>query len=273
MLNLKRAYISPKEISKSNDELTYKSVFDAKSTFEPPLIKTDYIEVKAHNSNGNIIKFLVLSDIHGNWNTDEITNTITKHNIDAFIYAGDIINHDNDITSEVNKSLNAIRKIGSIVPSFIVAGNHDEWINNYPQHYLEQQFSPAYYIENECFTFKNIRFFGTPMTASETNEKLNNFMRYNPNKLNPFGNMPKDVEVIISHGGPTGMQTYNNVQYGDSNLRRLINHPSSYLKACLFGHMHNNSGFRLHKGVVCLNASQMDNETFVYRPFILSIEK
>lgn len=279
---LNKTFIPPKEIDNKvsdDDDISYKNVDDPTARFEPKVFKSDFAIVARYCDPSSNIKLLVLSDIHGCWNSNDIIETIQNENIDAFIYAGDIINHDNDVVKEIDASLKAIRVIGSVVPTFIIAGNHDEWVKWFTREELDARMSPAHYIENECFTFKNIRFFGTPMAAAETKDKIGNFMRYHPKKINPFGNIPSDVEVIISHGGPIGMNSFLGVQYGDENLRELIENqalsPSTLsspkLIACLFGHIHNNAGFRILNDVICLNASQIDGYSFRYRPFILNI--
>lgn len=274
MSNLNKEYFAPRGlfVHNLNDNFNYKRKNDPKAVTEPYVWETNIMHTIKGCSNSGQVRFLILSDIHGNWNVVEILKTMDLENVNAIIYAGDIINHDERAVPQIIKSLIAFRQLGSLVPTFVIAGNHDSWTLNYTKSELLSLFAPANYIENECFTFENIRFFGTPMTAAESNEKVGNFMRYNPTRLNPFGNIPSDVEVIISHGGPTGMQTYQNIQYGDPHLRRLIE-TSDKLKACVFGHMHNDAGFRILNNVVCLNAAQMVGPTFKYRPFILVFEK
>ncbi|ACH96137.1 calcineurin-like phosphoesterase-like protein [Oryctes rhinoceros nudivirus] len=254
--------------------LKYNKCDDPNAESEPEIIDSSIFYAPKNVSNPTTtLKMLVLSDIHGHWFPETILQTIRMHNIDVFIYAGDIINHDNNVDEEVSRSVSAIRQIAAEVPTFVIAGNHDRWLEQISRSDIDQMFHPAIYIENECFTFKGFRFFGTPLTAAETKKKCKKYIRYDPTKLNPYGNVPSNVEVIVSHGGPVGMQSYLGVQYGDMNLRRLINNPPPSLKACLFGHMHNNSGFRVLNDVLCLNASQMLGSTFEYNPFIVVLSK
>ncbi|ATY70186.1 calcineurin-like phosphoesterase-like protein [Tomelloso virus] len=270
-----KRYIRPKVYNRPNNELFLYRVKDLEAVSEPPVLSCLQMTTLKRCNIEKSINLLVMSDLHGRWNVEYIRNIVEINHIDAFVFAGDIILNTGNEKANFNcllETAKSIREIGAFVQTYIVAGNHDAWSLNLTRFDIDAFFAPAVFIENECFTFKGIRFFGTPMTACDNLAKIENFARYNPHCLNPYGNVPKNTDVIITHGGPLGMQSYMGVQYGDHHLRRLIDDPNTNLKAVLFGHMHNNMGFRVINHVVCLNASQMTGaSTLDLKPFILKI--
>lgn len=257
------------EINSVDESLVkYKNLSDLDSIDDDAII--NFAELPLPE--GETIKCMILSDVHGHWDINALILSAEKEKVEIIFYAGDIVNHDYDLDGQVNKSVDAIKKLGEKTTTIIIGGNHDTWLKNLSQFDRKALFYPAIYLENEIYKYKGLKFFGTPYTPAQFDKHLkdSHCKFYNPKTLDPFGNLKDDVDVIITHGGPQGMQTHKNVQYGSESLRKLII-TSKNLQACFFGHMHSNSGCRILNNVICVNASQMEGSEYIHRPVYLTL--
>ena len=80
--------------------------------------------------------------------------------------------------------------------------------------------------------------------------------------------IPKDTDVLITHGPPAGIldQTYEGQHVGCADLRRYVSMIKP--KVHIFGHIHESYGREKKEGTVFVNASIC---TGSYRPINLPI--
>mgnify|MGYP006383592883 FL=1 len=180
--------------------------------------------------------------------------------IDIVAHSGDFTNYY-DRYKNITEAIDFIHWFGNldIKHKVLIAGNHDAsafykesdlmyWIEYYNIHYLE----------NETVEIEGLKIHGSPNTPTfgnwyfmKSRDKL--FKHWNES-------IPLDTDVLIVHGPPKGVLDLSysregKLEYcGCKSLKTLCLEKLN-LKACLFGHIHNNEDI-INAGV--LKLSQKD---------------
>ena len=198
------------------------------------------------------MKIQHISDTHGYHNLLKIDTTC-----EIIIHSGDYSNYY-DRWKNLPEAIDFIHWFGKleIKHKVLISGNHDatghyrdpeflKWIKHYNIHYLE----------NETVEIEGLKIHGSPIVPTFGNWY---FMK-SRSKLFEFWDksIPIDTDILVVHGPPKGILdlSYNRdnvLEYcGCSSLKKIILNKLN-LKACLFGHIHNNEDI-VNAGVMKLS--------------------
>jgi Icc-related predicted phosphoesterase len=199
------------------------------------------------------LKAVIISDTH------RLHDSINLPDGDLLIHCGDFSNSGslNDVESFLKWFGKQPHKI-----KLATAGNHDRWIeaNVGKAQIMFHSFGIKLLI-NESITIDGIKFYGSPYTP----EFLNWAFMYNRNEAHKiWDRVPKDTDVLISHGPPYGILDHI-IDYHDgpkhigcSVLLETIKSISPKFALC--GHIHEGYGqYKLQhsngKETMCINAT------------------
>lgn len=211
-----------------------------------------------------LVKLLIVPELDGQWTASAIITMALKHDVHGIVIAGNVVGPQKADLRYLEACMLAIQEIAGVRPTFVICGQKDRWRGVLSRVEIARSMIPAQYIENECFVFEGVKIFGTSMTVADTEDDLlTSLMRYNPSELNPFGNLPGDVDVIIAHNDR------------DQRVLDLIDGADCTLKAAVFGNMSSieTTGFSVRNSVVCVNAGRPLGVTGTPppRPLVLQI--
>jgi Icc-related predicted phosphoesterase len=113
----------------------------------------------------------------------------------------------------------------------VVAGNHDFDIKGH--------ITNAIYLENAGIDIEGIKFWGFPYTKIFYNWA---YMLDEPEMAIEVSKIPKDIDVLISHGPPKGFldQTESGTKCGEAEIFEYV--IENWPKVCIFGHVHEGYG-------------------------------
>ncbi len=196
------------------------------------------------------LKCLLTSDTHGTHSALDIQGTY-----DVLIHAGDFSNYGR--ADEIHSFMVWLNSLDQFKDIIYIAGNHDLGYHNTPQSTLANG-TRLHYLYNSSVTIKGVKFYGSPYTPRFFDWA---FM-YDPIDAEAiWSHIPRDTEVLITHGPPHGIfdkcpgRDGTLEHAGCPVLRRVVDGLPS-VKLHLFGHIHEGYGLHDHQcGRVSVNAS------------------
>lgn len=182
-----------------------------------------------------------ISDTHGYHNL-----LIIPKDIEIVIHSGDYSNYYNR-WKNLPEAINFIHWFGNldIKHKVLIDGNHDatgyykdpeflNWIKHYNIHYLD----------NETVEIEGLKIHGSPNTPTFGNWY---YMKSRDKLFNHWNeSIPADTDILVVHGPPKGILDLSysldhKLEFcGCKSLKTIIVNKLK-LKACLFGHIHNNA--------------------------------
>jgi len=182
-----------------------------------------------------MIKIMAFSDTHRQ-------RPIIEDNGDIVIFAGDddiyTFEHLIDFVQWF-KHLNFEYKI-------MIGGNHDFYLQKepYTKEYLKE--NNILYLEDSFVEIKGLKIYGSPYTPTFMNWA---FMEDESNLYKRFSKIPKDIDILITHGPAYGIldqikpnstgQKANHL--GSASLKEIVDNITN-LKYHIFGHIHGGYG-------------------------------
>lgn len=162
--------------------------------------------------------------------------------IDVVVHSGDCSNYKDSKLNEpeVRKFIEWYSKIDVPIKIF-VPGNHDTSIERGIVKMSDFTSKDIIFLNNTDVIYKDIKFWGTPITPSFG---IGWAYNKNRNKMHDLWQLvPKDTNVLISHGPPKGILdlSYNQenvLEFCGCNAMKKYTMQST-LDLCLFGHIHN----------------------------------
>lgn len=183
------------------------------------------------------MKILCISDIHQKHDKLSITPC------DVLIIAGDVCS-SGDINEFELFTDWLISQSDKFNKALLVAGNHDFCFVRHRvlclQILRQALGDKVVYLEDSEIVIDGVKFYGSPWQP-EFNSWAFNLPRGERLKT-VWSNIPRDVNVLITHGPPHGIgDRVNNVHAGCLDLfRRVLDLPDLFLH--VFGHIHSGSG-------------------------------
>lgn len=195
------------------------------------------------------MKIHAISDVHGN---ESAANFATGG--DILIVAGDIC--PDGIETQGNFLFrflwNVSKRYGKVI---YIAGNHDFYMQTYLfKSDMKTLPKNAIYLEDESCEINGVKFYGTPWVP-----KLHRWAFYD-NGQDKFQRIPEDIDILISHGPPTGPSSTGDycANVGSEFLTNAIKRVSPKYVFC--GHIHSASDDVIGESEI-LNCSVLD-ETY-----------
>lgn len=149
-------------------------------------------------------------------------------------------------------------------------GNHD-FVGESDPEFIRSL--PWTYLENESAVVQGIKVWGSPMTPTFFNWA---YMAGDHDLASYWEKIPDDVEIVITHGPPYGIQDRvlrpfgRDPHVGSQTLRnRLIYGNFPNLRAVIFGHIHEGYGSQIVDDVLYINASHVDHRTRPGNPYFM----
>jgi Icc-related predicted phosphoesterase len=205
-----------------------------------------------HDTGRNEMKLVLISDTHGQNNLLE-----GLPSADVIIHCGDVTRYGNrDGLREFAKAFSQCKATHKIA----IAGNHDAC---FEKHSIESNAIMAreniIYLENDGITLDGVKFWGMPWTPVYG---IWSFMADEDLLMEKWARVPKDTDIIISHGPPRNIldETVDGDRVGSFEHRFAVSHIRPRLN--VFGHIHEAYGMQHFVGVDYINCSIL-NEKYV----------
>lgn len=143
----------------------------------------------------------------------------------------------------------------------LIAGNHDgfiyknlDWYSSWTNDFI--------YLEDSGIEFEGLKVWGSPWTPTFLNW---HFMKDRGDPIKEKWDLiPEDTDILITHGPPFGVQDFVNKRTGCQGCEMLRDAILRIMpRLHVFGHIHESPGVCAFNGILCVNASIMDEH---YRP-------
>jgi len=202
-----------------------------------------------------------------------ISDTHTAHRklklpeADVLVFAGDMCL---SMGASSSKQIEQVRDFDNWLGSLpyekkiCIAGNHDFVF----QRGLLTNLTNAVYLEDQHFTYKGVKFFGSPW-------QLHFYGAFNTNEeglRRIYSEIEDDTDVIITHGAPFGILDLprSGRNTGSTSLVEAILRVKP--KVSVFGHIHDSYGIEKDNGTTFINASMAGRHTDMKNaPVVLEI--
>ena len=216
-----------------------------------------------------------------------ISDTHTKHKQldlsggDLLIHAGDIMNsgyNSKDIT-DFCKWFDGLEQYDHKV---FIAGNHDRMFEDTPEKAMEivNSYKWIDYLQDSTIEVgddnETAKIYGSPWQPEFYNWAFN-LPRRGDGLMAKWGAIPKDTDILITHGPPQGHldisgPPHNVGDLGCELLRVKVDEQPP--KIHVFGHIHGSYGYKFHNGTHFINASVL-NERYdqVNKPMTIDWDK
>jgi Icc-related predicted phosphoesterase len=183
---------------------------------------------------------------------------------DLLIHAGDIMNSGRDKEDihefcEWFESQDYKHKI-------FVAGNHDRMFENHPleSNTIVNNYNVTYLQDDEDI-IDDVKIYGSPWQPEFMGWAFN-LPRRGDELKEKWDAIPKDTDILITHGPPqdhldVSGPPYNEPHLGCELLRVKVDDQPP--KIHVFGHIHGGYGYKFHNGTHFFNASIL-NERYEY---------
>jgi predicted phosphodiesterase len=211
-----------------------------------------------------------------------ISDTHTKHHQlthdlpggDLLIHAGDIMNSGYD-ENNIWEFLQWFENQDQYKSQVFIAGNHDRLFENDFNKVKDILVEYPYisYLWDNAFTYTNeeanesCKLYGSPWQPEFYNWAFN-LPRNGEELQNKWNNIPKDTDILVTHGPPFGHcdEAPFGGHVGCELLRERVDEFPP--KIHVFGHIHDGYGYKFHNGTHFFNASVL-NERYNYenKPF------
>ena len=145
-----------------------------------------------------------------------------------------------------------------------IAGNHDRFIQNNPKRFYEilDNYPDLIYLQDDYTMVDGITIYGSPWQPEFYNWAFN--LPRGGNKLRKIWNkIPKNTDILITHGPPKGHLDVSGPPWHEPNLgcfllRQRIDEIKP--KIHVFGHIHGSYGYKENLGTHIINASVMGED-------------
>ena len=178
---------------------------------------------------------------------------------DLLIHAGDIMNsgyskHDITEFCEWFEAQDYKHKI-------FIAGNHDRMFENHPleSETIVKDYTVTYLQDEEIMT-DGVKLYGTPWQPEFYNWAFN-LPRTSKELEEKWNAIPKNTDILITHGPPQGHLDISGPPHNEGNLGcellrvKVDEQPP---KIHVFGHIHGSYGYKFHNGTHFINASVLN---------------
>lgn len=210
------------------------------------------------------MKIIAISDTHDNHRQIKIPEA------DMLIVAGDFTCHREPIIARYSDFHNWITE-QPVKYKIVVAGNHDTLFEK-QNDLARQMFHNVTYLEDSGVEIEGLKIWGSPWTPEFAGWA---FMKPDHELEERWQHIPRDIDILITHGGPYGILDENlEGQYcGSSSLLKRI-HELRNLKYHIFGHIHEAKGKHNCEELspTFINASQCDRlNNLVNKPVVINL--
>ena len=228
-------------------------------------------EFKDHITRSNDpLRITVLSDTHTkhdelSWDPSDLPGG------DLLIHAGDIMNSGYK-QPEITDFLTWFDSLNQYHAAVFIAGNHDRFFEYNPEE-VKEILANAWstYLQDNTMIYINkeqtqgCKIYGSPWQP-EFYSWAFNLPRGGEDLMQVWNQIPKDTDILITHGPPqdhldVSGPPYNQPHLGCELLREKVDeHPP---KIHVFGHIHGGYGYKFYNGTHFFNASVL-NERYEY---------
>ena len=211
-----------------------------------------------------------------------ISDTHTKHDElsydpkdlpggDLLIHAGDIMNSGRNPV-DINQFCKWFDGLEQYDTKVFIAGNHDRMFENVPEQAMEivNSYKNIEYLQDDRLDLwdqddQQTVIYGSPWQP-EFYSWAFNLPRCGPGLATKWEAIPKDTDILITHGPPQDHldmsgPPYNEPHLGCELLREKVDEQPP--KIHVFGHIHGGYGYKFHNGTHFFNASIL-NERYEY---------
>jgi hypothetical protein len=208
-----------------------------------------------------------------------ISDTHTKHwevdgdlpGGDLLIHAGDIMNSGRSI-SDIQDFCEWFEALNHYDHKVFIAGNHDRMFEDYPERAMEivNSHKTIDYLQDDRLDLwdqddQQTVIYGSPWQP-EFYSWAFNLPKGGPGLMSKWEAIPKDTDILITHGPPQDHldisgPPYNEPHLGCALLREKVDEQAP--KIHVFGHIHGGYGYKFHNGTHFFNASIL-NERYDY---------
>jgi Icc-related predicted phosphoesterase len=190
------------------------------------------------------MRIICLSDTHG-----MTTDQLIIPEGDVLVHAGDFCGHGRE------QEFAAFNRFLGEQPhkhKLFIAGNHDIPAERCGRKWVHQRVPNGIYLQDNAVDIEGLRFYGSPWQPEFFNWAFN--LPRGRALARKWGLIPKDTDVLITHGPPWGMlDVVGGEHVGCVDLMRSV--LSIKPKAHLFGHIHEGYGQAEKEGIIFVNAS------------------
>ena len=204
------------------------------------------------------MKFILISVTHGQ-------NNLLKN-----LPAGDIVIHCGDATKYGSR-----RELADFAKQFsrcrtqykiLIAGNHDGCFQRHPEEARQIVANQGIiYLEDSYIIIGGYKFWGMPWTAIFQSWY---FMADASELATKWFAIPRDVNVLISHGPPKYIRDLTNGEHAGCLAHSDYTTTSDILKLNVFGHIHEGYGYTRFGETDYINCSLLNG---YYQPINLPI--
>jgi Icc-related predicted phosphoesterase len=217
-----------------------------------------------------------------------ISDTHTKHHElswdpadlpggDLLIHAGDLMNSGRS-EIDIHSFCEWFEGLNQYEHKVFIAGNHDRMFENYPEKAMEivNSYKLIDYLQddwiivgdgliNETGEKQTAKIYGSPWQPWFYDWAFN-LPKGGPGLMAKWEAIPKDTDILITHGPPQDHldisgPPYNEPHLGCALLREKVDEQPP--KIHVFGHIHGGYGYKFHNGTHFFNASIL-NERYEY---------
>lgn len=210
------------------------------------------------------MKFVCLSDTHGNHRTVNVPNG------DVIIHCGDITHKSNH--AEVSDFISWFAGL-NFSHKILVAGNHDRFIRKRKQEFMELIASHNIdYLENTAIKINGHSIFGSPFTLN--NACIGAFTYHGtPEAERIWSEIPDEVDILVTHAPPKGFRDFSKTENNNAGCQVLREKVLSVKpRYHIFGHIHESYGVETYGDSVFINASLANgSEEIVNNPVVFEL--
>lgn len=197
-----------------------------------------------------------------------ISDTHTKHH-QLDLPGGDVLIHSGDL---MNSGYSAY-EIEDFLKWFVsqnydecifIAGNHDRLFENKPEEVADildvygiTYLQDSQHIVGEDWDDNKFNVWGSPWQPEFYNWAFN-LPRCGTELESKWNAIPKDTDILVTHGPPQGHLDVSGAPYNEPNLGcELLRVRVDEIKPKIhvFGHIHGSAGYKFHEGTHFFNAS------------------
>ena len=180
---------------------------------------------------------------------------------------------------EVIEFLDWFSSIKNYDKKIFIAGNHDRILENDPtwSSLTIKDYTNLIYLQDEGFLIydmeddSSVKLYGSPWQPEFFNWAFN-LPRNGEEMKSKWDAIPKDTDILITHGPPFGhldIPGGQSIRVGCEMLRHRVDEIKP--KIHVFGHIHGSSGYYYNGHTHFINASIL-NEQYLYTNLPVSIE-
>lgn len=216
------------------------------------------------------MKIVLISDTHG-FHRDP---HLQIPDGDLLIHCGDLtMAGEHSVLWDVNEWFGELQyKFNDII---VIGGNHDRSLGG-EDNLGFKLFTNAIYLEESSVKIDDKIIWGSPQTPWN-HEYIANYFAFGKLRDKITWNIPKDTDIIVSHGPPYGYgdllaegSSDPNTHIGDKKLLDKINEIKPELTAN--GHIHEGYGTKKELGTTFVNCSVVDEKyNLVNDPIIVNL--